>query len=324
MMHTVVFTRRGPMKTRRFYNRLEIECPAKLNLFLELPAKRDDGFHEIQTVMSTVSIFDSISFTKRDDSQINLNVCGVSPGQLPRETDPIPTDGRNLIVKAIEKIRALKSKTFPDACRTGFDILLRKNIPSAAGLGGASSNAAGALLAANRLWDLNLSQTELHHLASELGSDVPFFLTGGMAVCRGRGEIIQPINVPSGHSIVVAKPPAALSTAEVFSQVSIGDDLRSSDSLIQNVASGIVSKIGGSLFNRLQKFAEPFTTQIAQLSESFNRIGTCCGHQMSGSGSSYFGLFSNTVTARQAAECLSARHPDVRIFYCRTLSPLHC
>jgi 4-diphosphocytidyl-2-C-methyl-D-erythritol kinase len=322
------------MKFHKTENHIEILAPAKINWFLELKSKRPDGFHEIETVMSSVSLYDRLNFSLRRSPDSNLTISDSSPGSQPAEADVIPTDGRNLIIKAIELVRASveTSTKASNNCLNGFDIHLQKNIPSAAGLGGASSDAAAALLAANKLWNLNFSLDQLSHLAAELGSDIPFFLHGGTAICRGRGEIVDPIPTFSNVPIVIAKPACALSTAAVFKTVKLnGQPLLSkpfteliSDSELKNESTkkqpSLRNKIhfGKRMFNRLQEFAEPLTNQIGILADEFSRLN-CIGHQMSGSGSSYFGVFSNARVARLAATCLSSRLPDVRIFCSHTI-----
>ena len=325
------------MIIQRLNNRIEIATPAKINLFLELLGRRDDGFHEIETVMSAVSIFDRLSFTTRTDSDIRLSINYSTRGQLPAETDLIPADDRNLIVKAIKLVRqtaltenaltenALTENALPDsdqheACSVGMDVVLSKNIPSAAGLGGASSDAAAALVAANEMWNLNWSKQKLEQLAAQLGSDIPFFITGGTAICRGRGEKIEPLNVPSGLSLVVVKPQVSLSTADVFKQVSSSTEIKSADEMLQGLHQGSSQLIGNKLFNRLEQFADVLTSQVSEVRKLFSSLNSL-GHQMSGSGSSYFGLFSNPRTARQASRRLSSRLPCLRIFCTQTLSP---
>jgi 4-diphosphocytidyl-2-C-methyl-D-erythritol kinase len=302
---------------------LEIATPAKVNFFLELCSRRTDGFHEVENVMTSVSLFDHMRFVPRRDSQINLTLCKTRTGNAPVETDFIPTNQDNLIFKALQEIRtAAQNEIGTDSCATGMDIHLAKNIPSAAGLGGASSNAAATLIAANRVWELDWPLSRLSEIAAKLGSDVPFFLTGGTAICRGRGEKIDPLAVPTGLSLVIVKPPASIPTANVFGKATVPEVPQSSAALIQSVRCGRPQTIGGAMFNRLQRFAEPLTRQIATLRNEFNRL-CCLGHQMSGSGSSYFGMFANAHVARQASNCLSTRLPDVRIFCVQTLGPRH-
>ena len=302
-------------------NQLEIAAPAKVNLFLELLGRRPDGFHDIETVISSVSIFDRLTFSPREDSDIELSVSYNQGGRVPDETDEIPTDQRNLIQQSLQLVRSVAQQEMDQSrCAIGIDVHLEKTIPSAAGLGGASSNAAASLIAANRIWNLHWPTSRLCEIGSQLGSDIPFFLFGGTAICRGRGEQVQPLQVPAGISVVIAKPVDSLSTAKVFGKAAIGKDIRDCSTFSQSVRAGSIRKMSIEMFNRLQRFAEPLTDQIALLRHEFSRLN-CLGHQMSGSGSSYFGVFLNARVARQAAQSLSSRVANARIFSSRTLSP---
>ncbi len=319
--------KRGLVAKMRITSRndqLEIATPAKVNLFLELLKRRDDGFHEIETVMSGIALYDHLKFSVREDPAIRLNIRYATQGNQPCEQDDIPADDRNLICKTISLVRSIAaSEGNGDSCSQGIAVELLKNIPSAAGLGGASSNAAAALVAANSIWSLNWSKARLVDIAAQLGSDIPFFLTGGTAICRGRGEIIEPMIAPSRVFVVIAKPEDAFSTAQVFSQVKLNPDsklrqIKSSTAMSRGLQAGLAPVIGKQLFNRLQEFARPLSSQISKMEFEFNRLN-CLGHQMSGSGSSYFGLFMNSKTARQAANSLSSRLQNVRIFCTHTL-----
>ena len=299
-------------------NLLEIATPAKVNLFLELHGRRDDGFHEIETVMSSVALWDRLRFLPRSDSEFRLRIDYGSQGNLPKEQDYIPTDGRNLICRTLELVREVAQGLGQARnCEQGMDIYLQKNIPSAAGLGGASSDSAAALVAANRVWKLNWCKQQLVEIAAKLGSDIVFFLTGGTAICRGRGEIVCPLSVPAGLPVVIAKPAVSFSTKSVFSNVALGNQTRRSSSLIRSAQAGSLKALGKQLFNRLQEFALPLSNQISVLQKEFEELN-CLGHQMSGSGSSYFGVFDSAKTARLAARNLSSRLPAARIFCTHT------
>ncbi len=312
------------MKIRSTLNQIEVDSPAKVNLFLEILGKRSDGFHELETVMTTVGVFDSLRFCSRDDDQINLTIVG--DGFSAASTDEIPTDERNLIVKALLLLRAKIEQS--DANRAGekskfsfgCDVELDKRIPSEAGLGGASSNAAAALLAGNLLWNAGFSLEALAGLAAQIGSDVPFFLYGGAALCRGRGEKITPLECSAGLPLVIVKPAGGLSTAKVFGKVAGAFGSNSSERAIQSVASGKPQLVGNSLFNRLQAVAVQLSEDIALMADAFQGVD-CLGHQMSGSGTSYFGVFSSAGSARRAARTLSSRLPTTKILYGQTLSP---
>ena len=287
---------------------ITIATPAKINLFFELQGKRGDGFHEIETIMSTVSLFDELQFSARDDGLIRLNIH--QEGCTAAET--IPTDGGNLIIGAMSRLKQSHGNA-----NLGCDVFLRKRIPSAAGLGGASGNAAGALLAANLIWKLGLTPEQLDSVGAEIGSDVPFFFRGGTCRCTGRGEIIEMKDIPAGMAVVIAKPPEGLSTAAVYGKCSVPLQPASSTRLLQNLQAGSWSKAGGQLFNRLEVFAMSMTPAIGELKEIFDRLD-CVGHQMSGSGSSYFGIFRNAADAHRAAKIATSDTSNT-IFACTTL-----
>ena len=299
-------------------NLLEIATPAKVNLFLELHGRRDDGFHEIETVMSSVALWDHLRFLPRSEPEIRLSIGYGSQGNLPKEQDQIPTDDRNLICRTLELVREIaQGLGQAKNCDKGMDIYLQKNIPSAAGLGGASSDSAAALVAANRIWKLNWNKQQLVDVAARLGSDIAFFLTSGTAICRGRGEIVDPLSVPARIPIVIAKPTDLFSTKTVFSNVDPGHEIRQSSVLTRLAQAGSLRALGKQLHNRLQEFAQPLSNQISILQSEFKKLN-CLGHQMSGSGSSYFGVFDSVATARLAACTLSSRLPAMRIFCTHT------
>ena len=300
-------------------NVLQIAAPAKINLYLELLGKRPDGFHELETVMTTVSLFDQLSFEANQTGQLRLSIFSADDVQFgssaKSDCDPIPTDGRNLVIKSLRKLKELHDTSGAgdsESGTMGMDVQLRKRIPSAAGLGGASSDAAAALIAGNILWKLKLSNARLHNIAAEIGSDVPFFLEGGMAMCRGRGEKIQPIDAPAGLPIVIAKPPTGLSTPRVFGHCELPVQPHQSELVIEGFRSGSAGRIGGLMLNRLEPAASKLLDDISLLEKEFADL-PCLGHQMSGSGSSYFGVFENQRIARRAAAWLSARKPTLKI-----------
>ncbi len=287
---------------------IRIASPAKINLFFELLGKRGDGFHEIETVMTTVSLFDDIQFSARNDGLLQLRIA--QEGCTAKEK--IPTDQSNLILRAMLRLREQYG-----SAENGCDVFLRKRIPSAAGLGGASGNAAGAILAANHIWKLGLSSEQLHKVAAEIGSDVPFFFQGGTCRCTGRGEIIETKSVPAGLAVVIAKPLEGLSTAAVYGKCSVPSQPQSSETLMQTLQQGRWNRVGQNLFNRLEQFAMSMTPAIGRLKEIFDRLD-CVGHQMSGSGSSYFGLFRNAADAHRAAK-IATQETGNTIFTCSTL-----
>src|SRR5262245_17360065 len=167
-------------------------APAKLNLILDVLGRRADGFHAVETLMVPVRLADSISFTALNPQcditlgEIRLNVGYGGPLHGLPELQQIPTGSRNLIVRAL---RLLQERS---GCELGARVELVKRIPAGAGLGGGSSDAATALRLANHAWGIQWSSDRLAELAADIGSDVPFFLYGGAAICRGRGEQVRP------------------------------------------------------------------------------------------------------------------------------------
>ena len=321
------------MLIRQYGHQIRIDTPAKVNFFLELHGRREDGFHQIDTVMQTVSLWDQVRFASTDGDEIELSCQLRQPSGQPGEQDSIPTDHRNLVVRACKRLQEYASENqiespFPFG---GLKIQLTKWIPSAAGLGGASSDCAAALVGANRVWGLGLSLPQLHSIAAELGSDVPFFLYGGACRCTGRGEIIEPVSATAGVNLVIVKPPVALSTKDVFSrldsnQTVSGSDHRNStaarasaNTAVEAIVTGRPQSIASSLFNRLAKPAAELTDQLDRMSTLFDRAGSL-GHQMSGSGSSYFGIFPNRKSARIACQRLANQLNDCRVFAVRTLT----
>lgn len=179
---------------------MTIQAPAKVNLVLRVLGKRADGFHDIETLMVPVSLADSIDIGVSEGAGIEL-ACG----------DPdVPADSSNLVWRAADAFAAHTGRTF----RTS--IALRKNIPPGAGLGGGSSDAAAVLVALNRLLDARLTDAELESIAAPLGSDIPFFIRGRPAICRGRGEILEAARLVPAAELLLVKPPFPVPTAWAY------------------------------------------------------------------------------------------------------------
>ena len=198
-------------------------APAKINLFLDVTAKRDDGFHEIRAVMHSVSLSDEVTVRR-------LSGEGGAVRLLLDGNKRLPTDNKNLAVRA--------ARTFLDAAAIGdsVEIKLKKRIPVAAGLGGGSSDAAAVLRALNRLYKKPFTEKMLLSLAATLGSDVPYCLIGGTAICLGRGEIMTRTRSPKPFFMVIASSGERVSTpiayAELdalYSDFSLGADASAED-----------------------------------------------------------------------------------------------
>ncbi len=278
-----------------------VRAPAKLNLFFEILAKRGDGFHEIETLMVPISLYDNLVVSARADGHIRVDCRWALPGdgaslalgQLPAEHD-------NLATKAVHLLRS----------RAGIDqglhIELVKRIPAAAGLGGGSSDAAAALLAANAVWNLGWPRERLAALAAELGSDVPFFLAGGPAICRGRGELVAPVPSVGTIDCVVVRPPEGLSTAAVYANSRIARQPRRVEPLVEALVRGDRRQLDHLVHNRLQEAAASLSPWVARLEREFERLD-CVAAQLCGSGSAYFGICRHARHARRVARRLQAR-----------------
>lgn len=262
--------------------------------------------------MVPIHLFDSLRFERLPPasdglSAIELDVLSCYPMQKrPIVTDApdVPRGKDNLVVRALELLRERSRVQF------GARVQLVKRIPQAAGLGGGSSDAAAALRLANLAWELNWSFARLSELAGEIGSDVPFFLRTGAAVCRGRGERVEPVRgLPILHFVVV-KPEVGLSTADVYSAhanlVQNGSTRSpSADSVIERIHSRRLSPKKW-LRNRLQDAAATVCPWVERLRLSFDRLDFV-GHQLSGSGSAYFGICRHAQHARRLASVLKSQ-----------------
>jgi 4-diphosphocytidyl-2-C-methyl-D-erythritol kinase len=287
------------MHIRRSAVDLVVQAPAKLNLFFEVLAERSDGYHEIETLMCPISWYDTLHFQETSNGQVSL-ACRPSLAAKERGLDCVPDGPENLVLQAVELVRQRTG------VRRGASLRLIKRIPAAAGLGGGSSDAAAALLAANEAWQLGRSREELAAWGAELGSDVPFFLSGGAAVCRGRGEQIEPIAGLGLLHFVVVRPPAGLSTAAVYRVCRTPAKTEKVGPLLEALRQGDLQQVGRRLHNRLQQAAQQLSTWIPRLQQEFSQLD-CLGHGMSGSGTSYFGLCRHARHAQRAARYLQAR-----------------
>ena len=186
---------------------MRILSPAKINLHLRVGPRAADGFHPLLSWMCTVGLHDTIEMTATNEPGIRLKC----------DRPEVPIDATNLIVRAGHALNP----------NLGAEVSLQKKIPIGGGLGGGSSNAAFALIGFNKLWNLNLPNDHLAAIASQLGSDVPFFLHGPSSICAGRGEIVTPIPRPAAKHAVLFFPNLSMSTPAVyrkFDEMNLGSD----------------------------------------------------------------------------------------------------
>jgi 4-diphosphocytidyl-2-C-methyl-D-erythritol kinase len=245
---------------------------AKVNLYLRVLGRRPDGYHELITVLQTVSLADEVILSE-------------APGGIELVTDDaaLPSGPANLAWRAAAALA-------PYAPDRGVRIELFKRIPQQAGLGGGSSDAAAVLRGLNRLWGLGLSRTRLAEIAAQLGSDVPFFLWGGTALATGRGEQVQPLDLAADLSLLIVKPPFGLATAEVYGRYQSGGAAAPPvDNLLHALAGADPRQVGRWLYNDLERPALALRPDLAAARQLLLDLGTY-GCLLSGSGSSLFAL----------------------------------
>ncbi len=267
---------------------MNLRAYAKINIGLRVLGKRPDGFHNIETVFHEIDLHDELSFAKAEAITLSSS------------SSAIPTDARNLCILAAETFRKHIDT------REGVKIVLRKNIPVGAGLGGGSSDAAAVLVALNRLWNAGLDTNALASLAATLGSDVPFFIHGGTAFGTSRGEVLEPFELDIPFWIVTVTPPVHVSTSWAYSRVNPKNQ-KSAKDLRALVSEGMAHPPGltGSVKNDFEEPVFAAHAGIRTLKETMTSLGSLFA-QMSGSGSSVFGLFSDEGSARNAAGAFAA------------------
>ncbi len=254
----------------------DVPAPAKLNLFLHVTGRRPDGYHLIQSVFMLIDWCDTLHFERRSDGLITrADTGGVDADVLPAE---------DLTVRAAIALQR--------ACGTalGVHITLEKRIPSQAGMGGGSSDAASCLLALQRLWGVKLPRSELLEIALGLGADVPFFLFGGNAWVEGVGEKMIPVEVPAADFLVV-KPPLGVSTPAIFTSSSLKRDTETATML--GFAANDKLGIFGFGHNDLEPVAKEFCPQISQSLDWLAARGL--KGRMTGSGSAVFAYLPHEV-----------------------------
>lgn len=251
------------------------KAPAKINLTLDILRKREDGYHEVEMVMTMVDLADRLELKTLDRDTIII----ASP------VGYIPVDEKN---HAFQAAKLIKERY---GVKQGVYIHIDKQIPVSAGLGGGSSDAAATLRGLNRLWNLNISEQELQELAAEIGSDVPFCVTGGTALAAGRGEKLKRVKSPPPCWVILAKPAISVSTAEVYRNfdVSANQEPARSRQMIQALENGDYEGMCRSLGNMLERVTLRMYPEVARIKACMERLGAD-GVQMSGSGPTVFGL----------------------------------
>jgi 4-diphosphocytidyl-2-C-methyl-D-erythritol kinase len=282
---------------------ISLQARAKLNLSLAVLAKRPDGFHEIESLMVPVTLHDTLTIRTSDDSDVRLTVRFggrmLRPEAAVLRRD-VPTDDSNLVVRAARLLAADAGET------RGLEIDLVKEIPSGAGLGGGSSDAAAALVGAARAWGIDWSRARLATLAAQLGSDVPFFLEGGPAIASGRGERLMPVVRMPALDAVIACPAPGLSTAAVYTHCTPDPTQRgAAERLAASFVAGDLPAALGGMHNTLEPPARGLCTEVGRLLAALAAAGAV-RPMLTGSGSACFAVVRSAAEARAIAARLEA------------------
>ncbi|MBD5444892.1 MAG: 4-(cytidine 5'-diphospho)-2-C-methyl-D-erythritol kinase [Lachnospiraceae bacterium] len=272
---------------------------AKINLALDVLRRRPDGYHDVKMIMQTVDIYDTLTFTEKEESGIVLKV----------DNSELSAGKDNLICRAAERLFAESGVT------KGVEILLTKRIPIAAGMAGGSTDAAATLHGLNELFELGYSLEELQKIGVELGADIPYCLMGGTALSEGIGEVLTRLPSPPQCSLVVAKPDINVSTKFVYENLHAENlpyhpDI---DGMIEAVKSGNLNKVADKLGNVLETVTVkeyPVIDEIKELMKSEGAENAL----MSGSGPTVFSIFVNEETAKNVAEQIRQRGLAKQVF----------
>lgn len=274
-------------------------APAKINLTLDVLARRADGYHDLQMVMQSVSLADMLSIRRG---------CGEGV-EVRTNLGYLPCDTRNTAY--------LAAQAFFDATGVSCDgvrIMIEKRIPVAAGLAGGSTDAAAVLRALNRLYETGLTAKELERIGLSVGADVPYCIRGGTRLAEGVGEVLSDLPPMPACQIVLCKPAFGMSTARVFGALSCAEIEKRPDlsAMRAALAAGDVPKIGAGLCNVLEPVVAAERGEILQIKELLLEHGAH-GACMSGSGSTVFGIFTNESEAQAAKQSLLRRWRDTHL-----------
>jgi 4-diphosphocytidyl-2-C-methyl-D-erythritol kinase len=282
---------------------LTVHACAKINLTLDVFSKRADGYHSIASVFQAIGLKDSLSLERRDQEGIFFS-CD-SPNAI-----PVPSDPTNLVWRAAD----LLLRTSQSAGKTlagGISIHLEKRIPSQAGLGGGSSDAAATLVGLNHLLELGWEEKALLDMAAQLGSDVPFFILGGTVVARGRGEQLTPLSDAPQCGLVVVKPEIGVSTAWAYNQLdSLPDRVshRATKRMEEALAQGDRGRFMAWQSNDFELPVFEHYRELSWLHDELRMAGAESVH-LCGSGSAVYGMTSTTAQAERIAHLLQQKYP---------------
>lgn len=282
--------------------KITVLAPAKINLFLDVCARRSDGYHDIESVMQTVTLFDRVEITKYDGAmgaQIGIS-CSVSA---------VPSDERNIVYRVAKAFF-----TYVNIPMYHVDFFIEKKIPVEAGLGGGSADAAAAIIGLDRLYETKLSVEQMCEIGVTVGADVPFCIKKGTATAEGIGEILKSCPPMPDCAILIAMPAGSkISTAEAYRKIDSMENTPHATlaDILEALRTCDLEALSRVLYNKFEAVT-PEETGAASLREQMLSLGAV-GARMSGSGPSVFGIFRTDAEAKRAADALEN---EARVFVC--------
>src|SRR5690606_5928256 len=259
------------------------KAPAKINLSLDVLRKREDGYHDVEMIMTTVDLADRIELNTLVEDRIEVSLW----------SRYVPNDERNLAYKAAQ---AFKQKY---NIKKGVHIKIEKVIPVSAGLGGGSTDAAAVLRGLNQLWNMNIPIDELAKLGSTLGSDIPFCVYGSTGIAKGFGEIVEKLSAPPPLWVILAKPDIGVSTRTIFQRVKVDEISHpNTNGVIEALHEKDFKKLCHNIGNSLEEITASLHPEILRIKEKMRQAGAA-GVLMSGSGPTVYGLVEHESKAQR-------------------------
>ncbi len=269
---------------------LDIQARAKINLALDVLTEREDGYHDIDTIMQELDLYDTVTIES-----------GRGGFVLTCDQPDLALDESNLVYKAWDLLRG-------KAANQSVSIHIKKNIPIAAGLAGGSSNAAATLVGLNRLWNLELTTKQLEEYAAQIGSDCPFFINGKTQRARGRGEVLQPLSSFHAKHVVLVNIGKPISSRYVYEHVELNGKMKIDELVTYLQADSL--RAYGLMENQLETVSFATIPELAEIKDKLAQMGANAS-LMSGSGPTVFGIFESGEIAKQAYREMEGKYPHV-------------
>ncbi len=280
-----------------------LKSHGKINLGLDVLYKRDDGYHEINTIMQQIDLSDTLIIKENNKEDIVIKT----------DNKDLPLDSSNLIYKAWAKI---KEKT---GIKKGIEVVVEKNIPIAAGLAGGSSNAATVLKGLNELWQLGLAEEDLQKIGLEIGADVPFCITGGTALAEGIGEKLTKLKSFKDINLLLVNPGMQILTAEVYASLRPnGKRKMNIEKVIEFIENNDLYALAKSIVNVMEEVVIKKNPIILEIKEDLLDCGALCS-LMSGSGPTVFGLFDDLEKLNFCKGKLTNKYSNGKVFIVKTI-----